>query len=29
MHLVFRQFKLSRAHILVGEELDLLEAHDL
>ena len=29
VHLVLRQFELSRADVLVSEELDLLEAHNL
>ncbi len=29
VHLVLRQFELSRADVLVGEELDLLETHNL
>ena len=29
MHLVLGQFKLSRAHVLIGEELYLFEAYDL
>src|SRR5215471_5611452 len=29
MHLVLGQLKLSRAHVLIGEELYLFEAYDL
>ena len=29
VHFIFRQFKFPGAHVLVREELDFLEAHDL